>query len=83
MMQELQKKGIFLDEDSNITNSLCLILAQVLCSHCAHQQHIIHSSVTAFWQVTHISNFTDLSAGLSGELVEFLVHFVIVVIISI
>ena len=77
--QKLKKKKMFLEGDSNITNSLCLILAQVLCSHCSHQQHTIHSSETALWQVTHISSFTDLSAGLSGELVELLILFVVVI----
>ena len=70
---------MFLEGDSNITNSLCLILAQVLCSHCSHQQHTMHSFEAAFCQVTHISNFTDLSAGLSSELVEFLVLFVVII----
>ena len=59
--QKLQRKRIFLEGDSSITNSLCLILAQVLCSHCSHQQHTMDSSETAFWQVTHMSNFMDLA----------------------
>ena len=43
--QKLQKKKMFLEGDSNITNSLCLILTQALCSHCSHQQHTMHSFI--------------------------------------
>ena len=63
------EKSMFSEKDSSITNLLCLILAQVLCFHFLHQQHAIHSSETTLTR----HNFTDLSAGLSGDLVEFLV----------
>ena len=70
---------MFLEGDSNITNLLCLMLAQALCSYCAHQQHIIQSPEIELSQVTHTSNFTDLSVGLFGELVKLLVRFVVVI----
>ena len=79
MTQELQKKRMFLEGDSNITNLICLMLAQALYSHCAHQQRIIQSPEIELLQVTHVSNFTDLSASLSGELVKFLVCFVVAI----
>jgi len=55
-----------------MTSSLSLRLAQFLCSHSPHQWHAIQSSEMAPLHLTQTSNFTDLSAGLSGELVEFL-----------